>query len=311
MLNKISKHGRVALFGCAVAAVSSTGCRSASPMNMFGWNREPSAEALAGSGPTVTYPVPPSKTAKPQAIESIAAGTTPPTSGSRQPSSQVASMGSDLNIDMGSPESKPSAPTTGTSSVNLAAARANGFYGQSKPSSYTTPSTGSNRGMPGTSTPGGSLAGGMSGAGRSGLTPNATTSGRTVAPSYTMPSSGSSMAIDGAARSNPLAGVGTASATTPSKTGGGFSLPTGLSSYGGSPTGDRASSSTPSATQAAASIATAYPTTDSKDSSDNASSSSSAPSYSPGSSYAPGSTSSGGYPSGGYAPSRGTNSIYR
>ncbi|MEL7337966.1 MAG: hypothetical protein AAFN70_17350, partial [Planctomycetota bacterium] len=59
-----------------------TGCSatrgvSMASMNPFSWNREPSAETLAGSGPTKTYGMPtsPSQQATPQAIDSIAAGT--------------------------------------------------------------------------------------------------------------------------------------------------------------------------------------------------------------------------------------------
>ncbi|MEM9368131.1 MAG: hypothetical protein AAGD07_19220 [Planctomycetota bacterium] len=56
----------------------SVGCQSAMPRwNLFSKRGEPSAETLAGSGPTVTYPTPPSNAASPQAIASVAGGTQP------------------------------------------------------------------------------------------------------------------------------------------------------------------------------------------------------------------------------------------
>jgi hypothetical protein len=59
---------------CLSAAVASGGCRSSTPgWNSFGWKKEPSPDAIAGVGPTTTYPLSPSATATPNAINSVAA----------------------------------------------------------------------------------------------------------------------------------------------------------------------------------------------------------------------------------------------
>ena len=76
MLSKTFKSRLVIIF-CA-SAVLSTGCRSGMRMpgmNMFGLRGKPSSEALAGSGPSATYPAPPSDSLTPEAIASIAGGT--------------------------------------------------------------------------------------------------------------------------------------------------------------------------------------------------------------------------------------------
>lgn len=66
---------RAALAACVIATLPAAGCRGGkSSWNMFS-RSEPSAEVLAGSGPTTTYPSPPSSRARPEAIASIAGGT--------------------------------------------------------------------------------------------------------------------------------------------------------------------------------------------------------------------------------------------
>ncbi len=102
------------LTGClAVAAVCSTtvlggGCKSSMPTmktpswSSFGFKKEPSSDALAGVGPTATYPLSPSANATPSAIQSVAAAP----SGMQPQTSQVAT------------------------STNPAAAAANGFAAQ-------------------------------------------------------------------------------------------------------------------------------------------------------------------------------------
>lgn len=71
---------RAALTACVIATLPAVGCRSGKPSwNMFS-RSEPSAEVLAGSGPTTTYPSPPSSRARPEAIASIAGGTAGDTS---------------------------------------------------------------------------------------------------------------------------------------------------------------------------------------------------------------------------------------
>jgi hypothetical protein len=105
-----------AAIGIVAALTSMTGCRSSMPkFNMFGFKSEPSADALAGSGPTTTYPLSPSSAVSPEAIASAAAGTGAP-SGLTPQTSNIASTTT--------PGSLAATPT------NQAAAAANGFYGQ-------------------------------------------------------------------------------------------------------------------------------------------------------------------------------------
>ena len=122
MLNKNAKKTCLLVTGCAFAAIFSTGCRSMSGKNMFAMRGEPSAEVLAGNGPTTTYPVPPSDSATPQAIASIAGGTAEPITAPKDASmpgktAQVSGIGV--------------APGYATPATNLAAAQANGIYGDS------------------------------------------------------------------------------------------------------------------------------------------------------------------------------------
>ncbi|MEM6470340.1 MAG: hypothetical protein AAF802_12360 [Planctomycetota bacterium] len=91
-----------------------TGCRATMPKwNLFGSRRAPSAEMLAGDGPTTTYPAPPGESATPMAIASTAGGTSgvpasPGTSGNEAFAAIAKANG------LGGP-------------TNPAAARANGF----------------------------------------------------------------------------------------------------------------------------------------------------------------------------------------
>lgn len=121
---------------CIVAAtVLMTGCKSGMPplpkmpkFGMMGFKREPSPEALAGVGPTTTYPLSPSSGVTPEAIASTAGGTAAP-SGIKPQTSNIAGT---------------SAPGAGSApaGVNNAAAAANGFYGASgRPGSAGTPAT--------------------------------------------------------------------------------------------------------------------------------------------------------------------------
>ncbi len=104
---------------------------------MFGMRGEPSAEALAGSGPTTTYPAPPSASATPQAIASIAGGTAAPNTsparlqGSGSPTAQVG--GFDVSPGYATPASSVS-PT------NMAAAQANGIYSGANSAGLGAPS---------------------------------------------------------------------------------------------------------------------------------------------------------------------------
>ncbi|MCA9138118.1 MAG: hypothetical protein KDB00_15205 [Planctomycetales bacterium] len=100
--------------GCAGMILVSTGCRSAMPKwNMFSWRSTPSAETLAGNGPSVTYPAPPGESATPDAIVSYAGGTA-----ELPDRNAVASVNPDLPVT----GFDPTADT-----VNRAAAQSNGF----------------------------------------------------------------------------------------------------------------------------------------------------------------------------------------
>lgn len=111
LMNKATVDRCLVLLTCAAAVSISTGCRSMPGMGMFPFRSKPTAEALAGTGPSATYPAPPSDTATPEAIASIAGGT----SGSSGPqTAQVA--GFDVS------------PGYATPAANLAAAQANGIH---------------------------------------------------------------------------------------------------------------------------------------------------------------------------------------
>lgn len=125
--------------GLAVAVVCSTtvlgvGCKSSMPTwktpswNSFGFKKEPSPDALAGVGPTATYPLSPSATATPNAIQSVAASP----SGVQPQTSQVANAAT--TRPSGTSPANPAGlpPTTGNlaSSTNPTAASANGFGAQ-------------------------------------------------------------------------------------------------------------------------------------------------------------------------------------
>lgn len=105
MPNKKQLRQQLLVTGCAAIVACSTGCRSAMPKwNMFSFGKTPSAEMLAGNGPTHTYPPPPSASATPMAIASNAAGTT------------------EMVADAGG-----ISPATRVAANNMAAAQANGF----------------------------------------------------------------------------------------------------------------------------------------------------------------------------------------
>ncbi|GAA4466440.1 hypothetical protein [Novipirellula rosea] len=106
---------------------------------MFARRSEPSAEALAGAGPTKTYPAPPSATATPEAIASVAGGTAEPktnlgTRGSTQFASSAPKTPSFGAGDVSSGFATPA-------SVNMSAAQANGFPGAPQTASYSNTGT--------------------------------------------------------------------------------------------------------------------------------------------------------------------------
>lgn len=142
MLNKNTFRQCVLLTTCSVTMFLSTGCRSVPGRNLFGLRSEPSAEALAGSGPTTTYPVPPSATATPQAIASIAGGTAGSTNPTANPSASKTAQVAGIDITPGY-----ATPTSASPTTNLGAAQANGFYDAAKSkadvgtTSYQAPAT--------------------------------------------------------------------------------------------------------------------------------------------------------------------------
>jgi hypothetical protein len=138
MLNNNTKRGYVLLVTCSIALLS-TGCRSMPGRNLFSFRNGPSPEALAGEGPTVTYPSPPSESATPEAIASIAGGTAVPTTSptTSPPSATAQVSGVDVLPGYATPAS--TAFADGTSQVNMAAAQANGIYGGSSLSNYQPP----------------------------------------------------------------------------------------------------------------------------------------------------------------------------
>lgn len=81
MQSRIAKRTtlqRLVISGCALAALSSVGCKTGMSVpgaSMLGFKKQPSAETLAGQGPTTTFPVSPSNTFTPNAIASKSAGT--------------------------------------------------------------------------------------------------------------------------------------------------------------------------------------------------------------------------------------------
>jgi len=115
-----TKRTIVVVTSCTLAGMISSGC-SMSGRNLLTLKKKnPPAEVLAESGPTSSFPVPPSSQATPTAIASVAGGTAAPATGSPLASpqpTQVAGLSA-------SPGYSASAP-------NLAAAQANGIYGNS------------------------------------------------------------------------------------------------------------------------------------------------------------------------------------
>ena len=117
-----------------VTVCLTTGCRSGkNPLKMFARRGEPSAEALAGTGPTTTYPAPPSLSATPEAIASVAGGTANRSSDPITPSITPGTPTSSTAIASTSPQPGYATPA----SANMSAAQANGFYGSSQSAGYS------------------------------------------------------------------------------------------------------------------------------------------------------------------------------
>ncbi|MEM1069232.1 MAG: hypothetical protein AAGI63_10075 [Planctomycetota bacterium] len=143
------------IVACTATSVLSTGCRSFPGAGMFA-RRGPSAEALAGSGPTTTYPVPPSHTANPEAIASIAGGTAVPNAPSAAESATAQVAGIEISPGFALPAGSDPA------GVNMAAAQANGAFspedaGAAPPPSFVSNPVPTSAGSEGVNGSGGSL----------------------------------------------------------------------------------------------------------------------------------------------------------
>jgi hypothetical protein len=163
------------LITCVIATFASTGCRSVPGMKMFARQSEPSPEALAGTGPSTTYPAPPSASATPEAIASIAGGTAVPATVSKpgsitSPGTPVQVAGFNLqNANGSSGSAGPGSTNPELAGTNMSAAQANGVYGnapyaapaakpESKPMGYSfgstaTPKSTATRGIEPAATP--------------------------------------------------------------------------------------------------------------------------------------------------------------
>ena len=136
MLSKLANNRRALVAACVTASCLSLGCRSSMrPLSMFARHKEPSAEALAGAGPTKTYPAPPSASVTPEAIASVAGGTAgsrnDPMSGNT--ATQIA--GNTPKTPAFAGEDRSSGFAT-PASANMSAAQANGFQGTPQTASY-------------------------------------------------------------------------------------------------------------------------------------------------------------------------------
>ena len=138
MLNINTKH-RLLLTAIATSTLMWGGCRSVPGLKRFARSSEPSADVLAGTGPSATYPAPPSVAATPQAIASVAGGTASPKTAS------IAMVGGPGSHSMTSPTTSPQnaqvagidvSPGYATPATNYAAANANGVHKKTSPYTF-------------------------------------------------------------------------------------------------------------------------------------------------------------------------------
>lgn len=156
MLNDKITHG---LWLATITATTLLwgGCRSVPGLNRFVRSSEPSADVLAGTGPSATYPAPPSASATPQAIASVAGGTSGSAiasiaSSTPAPPTTTQVAGIDVSPGFATPATSNQTPNYTASQSgytapqpNFAAASANGVYANNagktgnsaKPSPYT------------------------------------------------------------------------------------------------------------------------------------------------------------------------------
>ena len=113
-----TKRTIVVVTTCTLAGMVSSGCSMSGRNLLTLQKKDPPAEVLAESGPTSSFPVPPSSQVTPNAIASVAAGTAGPGTSASQ-SAQLSGLSASPGYTA---SSSPTAP-------NLAAAKANGIYG--------------------------------------------------------------------------------------------------------------------------------------------------------------------------------------
>lgn len=215
--------GRLAITTILLASIVMLGggCRSSgwtSPSwNSFGFKREPSADTLAGMGPTTTYPVSPSAGATPNPIQSVAAspaGAQPQTQLAARPNSAAAAAN---GFPSGTaPTAAPAATSAGGAAPTYASTSpAAGSSPAASPPSAASPSAATASAAPSTA-------------------PSPAHSPYTTV-GYPMPGSASSMPNPASAGTTPSSGgpsvpstSGTPHATPPSAVAGGFTLPSDI-----------------------------------------------------------------------------------
>ncbi|MEE2937658.1 MAG: hypothetical protein VYA84_16835 [Planctomycetota bacterium] len=135
MLKQYAIRTGAVVAACTATLLVSTGCRSMPGAGLFA-SRGPSADALAGNGPTTTYPVPPSHAATPESLASIAGGTAPP-AGSAAAESATAQV---AGIEISPGYALAAGADPATAGPNMAAAEANGVYSLSNSTAGSPPS---------------------------------------------------------------------------------------------------------------------------------------------------------------------------
>ncbi|MCP4888019.1 MAG: hypothetical protein GY904_15560 [Planctomycetaceae bacterium] len=135
MLKQYAIRTGAVVAACTATLLVSTGCRSMPGAGLFA-SRGPSADALAGNGPTTTYPVPPSHGATPESLASIAGGTAAP-AGSTAAESATAQV---AGIEISPGYALAAGADPATAGPNMAAAEANGVYSLSNNTAGSPPS---------------------------------------------------------------------------------------------------------------------------------------------------------------------------
>ena len=224
--------------GCATMVIASTGCRSAMPKwNMFSSRNTPSAEKLAGNGPTITYPAPPSESATPDAIVSVAGGTVGLPVDDVIASTAPGTIAPVTGFDVVAANSRAGSSNTAAAQANgfnLASSRTPGSAGAGKLPGYAGPSTTTEVGNSAVPT---IPVGYQFGTKKSVPTPQSPSNGNYAMPSaYPAPGApqkGSTIATGYALPSSTLP----APTATPASGANGFGLPATITPPSGAPTG--------------------------------------------------------------------------